>query len=910
MATIASLIIDVQANTATLVKDVGHINTSLDKVGSAAGKLGGMLAGAFSVGAVTSAVNKFLDFTGALTDMSAKTGISTSELQKLKYAAEQNGGTLEGVSKSVVRLGQSLGKDGAAAAMKLLGLSLDDVRKMDPATQFATIGDAIARLKNPTDQQTAAIALFGKDGASHLAMFKGGLTETMKAAERLGIVLDEDTVAAGDNLGDTLTSLNAVGMATLGKILAPMLPAFQMVASAMMGASGVIDHLRDMFDALVRAGLLALKWLMDSVLKVGELAQKVPLLGRAFGENTKEMQYASDASVWLGGAIAGLEQGTQKATVTTRAAVPPITSLTKAQSDYADAVKKVNDAQIPLTEAQKAAAVTNDAYGVSASDTAKVLRVSAAAVTTYLDSLKNGQEISDTWKKFHEGISDSSKKFINAWIADTTAAGRKVADASAAEMARQYLASVEYKELNYQLTLSGTALVIRQIERERDAKIIALGDASGEIRKYYQFQIDLANHTESTLEARMASKGVFTKGVLQATADDAMQTYLQMAAHSERWGHAAVQHQKEVAEAAQRAATGTSSAWDKTHGALGKVRDVLGLIPGKMAAIGADAVATAQTVMKSLASGDVWGAVIAAASGAVKLITGIWTSFFGTAGRDLVKEFAASMGGFDALHVKLQTLGAAGEALWIKLTQGVGRNNPAEAKAAIEAINAALAGQDAWMARLPELIETYGLSWEQAGIKARQAKLDEIAQGLIQDFADLSRAGFDIEVVTVAMSDAVNAYLQDAVAMGVEVPAAMRPLLQKMLDLGLLTDAAGVKLEDLTGITFATTLTQGFRDVVDAIHELTQALGGAGSAIDALNTRRVRIPVEEAPSGPGEEGGIPASRAAARLSSGGMSVVSRGGGGGGSNDTSAIDRHFLLTIVPKAIEAAVQKAVA
>ncbi len=37
-----------------------------------------------------------------------------------------------------------------------------------------------------------------------------------------------------------------------------------------------------------------------------------------------------------------------------------------------------------------------------------------------------------------------------------------------------------------------------------------------------------------------------------------------------------------------------------------------------------------------------------------------------------------------------------------------------------------------------------------------------------------------------------------------------------------------MKLETLEGITFATTLTQGFKDIVDAIHDLTRALAGAG----------------------------------------------------------------------------------
>lgn len=62
-------------------------------------------------------------------------------------------------------------------------------------------------------------------------------------------------------------------------------------------------------------------------------------------------------------------------------------------------------------------------------------------------------------------------------------------------------------------------------------------------------------------------------------------------------------------------------------------------------------------------------------------------------GRDLVEDFADSLGGFDALHRKLNELGDEGERLWIQLTQGVGRNNPEQARRAIEAVTTALEEQ-------------------------------------------------------------------------------------------------------------------------------------------------------------------------------------------------------------------------
>jgi hypothetical protein len=79
--------------------------------------------------------------------------------------------------------------------------------------------------------------------------------------------------------------------------------------------------------------------------------------------------------------------------------------------------------------------------------------------------------------------------------------------------------------------------------------------------------------------------------------------------------------------------------------------------------------------------------MVSAAITAAKAIANL---FDRNKGRDLVVDFAANLGGFDALHNALLQGGAAGEALWIKLTQGVGKNNPEQAKQVIAEVQAFL----------------------------------------------------------------------------------------------------------------------------------------------------------------------------------------------------------------------------
>lgn len=79
---------------------------------------------------------------------------------------------------------------------------------------------------------------------------------------------------------------------------------------------------------------------------------------------------------------------------------------------------------------------------------------------------------------------------------------------------------------------------------------------------------------------------------------------------------------------------------------------------------------------------------VGVATAVASVVTGLIQHF--TAGRKAVEDFAESAGGFDKLHTQLLTLGAAGEALWVKLTQGVDKGNPEQAKKVIAEVQKAL----------------------------------------------------------------------------------------------------------------------------------------------------------------------------------------------------------------------------
>lgn len=264
----------------------------------------------------------------------------------------------------------------------------------------------------------------------------------------------------------------------------------------------------------------------------------------------------------------------------------------------------------------------------------------------------------------------------------------------------------------------------------------------------------------------------------------------------------------------------------------------------------------------------------------------LFGNLFGTSGRDAVRDFAALEGGFDKLHQKLGTLGTEGEQLWITLTQGVGRNNADQAKAAIDKVTKALAEQkqkfdelqtsvDTATEKLGELtlitpeieaaldkvfnqstveghlaavtdlnaeldkqakkysdieaaLNKYGIGFENAGKEFQQAKLNEKAISLRKDFDSLRNAGVDINVQMRAMGGNIRDFIAEAQKGGLEVPESFRQIIQTAIDAGEVFDADGKKITDISqlGLKFGTTMETAMKTVATAVSRLTTVLEG------------------------------------------------------------------------------------
>jgi len=208
----------------------GAIERRLRNVGTA-------IAAAFSVGAIADMARNIADTASQIQDAADRIGISAEATQRLAFAAEQGGSSIEAVGRAIKTMADTLQKPstGAKDAMVALGLSIEELRAMSPDQAFTTIADAIAKVPDPLKQSALATDLLGKSGVELLPAIKAGFTEIGNAAP----VMSNATVKAADDMGDAWAETQKRIDVLKAEALTPLLDVFTQLPESMQSVIGV-----------------------------------------------------------------------------------------------------------------------------------------------------------------------------------------------------------------------------------------------------------------------------------------------------------------------------------------------------------------------------------------------------------------------------------------------------------------------------------------------------------------------------------------------------------------------------------------------------------------------------------------------------------------------------------------------
>lgn len=213
-------------------------------LGAVKSGLGLLVSGAVRAGeGLTEIITKTVETASALNDTSVALGVTADAIQELGYAAQLNGSSVEGMSDGIRKLSINMqaaasGSEEAAQTFRRLGVQITEGGKLRAADAvLADIADKFKAMPSGARRVAAAVDLFGKSGAALIPTLAEGsakLAELRQEARDLGIVLDKNTISAGDELGDSWDRLKAAADGLRYSIGGPLLDGIRESVDAMV----------------------------------------------------------------------------------------------------------------------------------------------------------------------------------------------------------------------------------------------------------------------------------------------------------------------------------------------------------------------------------------------------------------------------------------------------------------------------------------------------------------------------------------------------------------------------------------------------------------------------------------------------------------------------------------------------
>lgn len=229
--------------------DSSSLNSSLDKAESTVKNVGdkltswtvakGQMVANFAMKAVkeiaqlpskiVGVANEISAFGDKIDKQSQALGMTRKAYQEWDYILGQNGASIDSMSVSVKTLNSMLvsGSKEGKEAMNQLGLSIDDINKMDMEGQFEAVVRAFQKMPAGAEKSALAVKLFGRNGMELLPLLNksaDSLDTLRKEAQDFGLIMGDDMVDSSVKYGDTVDlmkrSFNALKM-TVGQGLLP-----------------------------------------------------------------------------------------------------------------------------------------------------------------------------------------------------------------------------------------------------------------------------------------------------------------------------------------------------------------------------------------------------------------------------------------------------------------------------------------------------------------------------------------------------------------------------------------------------------------------------------------------------------------------------------------------------------------
>lgn len=277
---------------------VDLVGQRFDGLRARVGELFGVVArGVAAVGVAGFGFKRVADEVDHLNDTAKMLGITTQELQRMGYAAQLSGSTVEELGDGLRFLSRNMieARNGSAEMVQWfnrVGVSQERMRKMSVTQVFEAIADKFEKVGDAGQNGAKKIAvmqsLLGRSGSQLkqvLDLGSKGLKTFYEEADRLGVVLDERAVNSMADFNDAWDRLRMTVFGATANALSVMAPTLGKVVERITAwTSANRGLLATRFEEWVEQVSARLPEFTDGVDRVSTM------LGRMFGAANKVAQ--------------------------------------------------------------------------------------------------------------------------------------------------------------------------------------------------------------------------------------------------------------------------------------------------------------------------------------------------------------------------------------------------------------------------------------------------------------------------------------------------------------------------------------------------------------------------------------------------------------------------------------------
>lgn len=231
--------------------------------------------------AIAALGTKMINFAGDIDDNAQRIGMSTDDYQLWAFAIEKAGGDAQTLAKAVQNISVfteklAEGNGDALLTLQKLGIEYDDFMKADNAGKLKMIVESLQGMEDQTEKTRLAQEIFGSETVQKLMPLlneeRGSIDKLNEQLKNQGLIIDNDLIKAGADLGDQIQFLTKKFQVMGLSIASELFPEISLLIDGISDlASGSKDGAQKIADAFIGIADKIFQALPDILDVVGDL---------------------------------------------------------------------------------------------------------------------------------------------------------------------------------------------------------------------------------------------------------------------------------------------------------------------------------------------------------------------------------------------------------------------------------------------------------------------------------------------------------------------------------------------------------------------------------------------------------------------------------------------------------------